>query len=167
MNVVEVRALIRNLQAQINVGQAGDMWEAFFEVAKALGFNFDLIYARYVAKNILNAFRQANGYRQRQYHKVWYDGREDNSHVADYVDNLVLTRNETFNPDDFNSWLKSEYAKNTKQPSVEEKPPVAKAVAVQLSKEQEPKQETEPESDPDPEPVQAPSKTQVSPMRRR
>jgi dimeric dUTPase (all-alpha-NTP-PPase superfamily) len=51
-----------------------------------LDMAFDELYEVYVGKNILNIFRQDNGYKDGSYQKVW-GGREDNEHLAD-----VLTR---------------------------------------------------------------------------
>ncbi|WP_428738971.1 dUTP diphosphatase [Sulfurimonas sp.] len=50
---------------------------AFFELVKMSGLNLDTLYRLYVGKNILNQFRQDNGYKDGSYVKVW-DGEEDN-----------------------------------------------------------------------------------------
>lgn len=110
-SIIEVRKLIRSLQAKINVGTFGEIWEAFFAVIKALGFSADHLYARSLAKNILNNFRQDNGYRQNLYLKTWNDGREDSSHVASYVDEVVEGGNE-FNAEEFRTWLAATYAEH-------------------------------------------------------
>jgi hypothetical protein len=41
------------------------------------GLDLDTLYRLYVGKNILNQFRQDNGYKEGTYVKVW-DGSEDN-----------------------------------------------------------------------------------------
>lgn len=41
------------------------------------GMNWDLFFEQYVKKNILNIFRQKNGYKQGTYHKEWFN-QEDN-----------------------------------------------------------------------------------------
>lgn len=46
------------------------------------------LYRRYVGKNVLNFFRQDNGYKDGSYRKQWSDGREDNEHLAELVSNL-------------------------------------------------------------------------------
>jgi dimeric dUTPase (all-alpha-NTP-PPase superfamily) len=49
----------------------------FFELVKMSGLNLDTLYRLYVGKNILNQFRQDNGYKDGTYIKEW-DGEEDN-----------------------------------------------------------------------------------------
>lgn len=49
----------------------------FFELVKMSGLNLNTLYRLYVGKNILNQFRQDNGYKEGSYIKVW-DGEEDN-----------------------------------------------------------------------------------------
>lgn len=41
----------------------------------------------YVGKNVLNRFRQANGYKEGSYAKIW-NGEEDNVHLAKIMENL-------------------------------------------------------------------------------
>ncbi len=48
---------------------------------------FEDLYRAYVAKNVLNVFRQDKGYREGTYVKVW-DGREDNVVLAELVTTL-------------------------------------------------------------------------------
>ena len=49
----------------------------FFETSIQCGLNIDTLYKYYVAKNVLNKFRQDNGYKEGTYQKVW-NGKEDN-----------------------------------------------------------------------------------------
>ncbi|MCQ3830369.1 dUTP diphosphatase [Microbulbifer elongatus] len=49
--------------------------------------SLDELYRRYVGKNVLNRFRQDNGYKDGSYQKTW-DGREDNEHLAEIVQSL-------------------------------------------------------------------------------
>ena len=50
------------------------------------------LYTMYVQKNILNHFRQDNGYKTGEYIKIWY-GQEDNVHLLELSDKLVLDEN--------------------------------------------------------------------------
>ena len=70
----------------------------FADLMHAVGLDFDALYRHYVGKNVLNFFRQDNGYKEGTYQKQW-QGREDNEHLmellkeldsgaADYADNL-------------------------------------------------------------------------------
>ena len=49
----------------------------FFELTAMSGLNLNTLYRLYVGKNILNQFRQDNGYKEGSYIKVW-GGEEDN-----------------------------------------------------------------------------------------
>ena len=51
------------------------------------------LYRQYVGKNVLNFFRQDNGYKEGTYIKVW-EGREDNEHLVEVMDALDLTKSE-------------------------------------------------------------------------
>lgn len=48
---------------------------------------FNELYQRYVGKNVLNRFRQDNGYKDGSYVKNW-SGREDNEHLAEIAGQL-------------------------------------------------------------------------------
>lgn len=45
-----------------------------------LSLSFDDLYKLYIGKNVLNKFRQANGYNQGTYIKIWF-GKEDNDYL--------------------------------------------------------------------------------------
>lgn len=49
----------------------------FFDLVLMSGLDLETLYRLYVGKNILNQFRQDNGYKDGSYIKVW-DGEEDN-----------------------------------------------------------------------------------------
>ncbi len=48
------------------------------------GLNIDELYKLYIGKNILNGFRQDNGYKEGTYKKVW-NGKEDNEVMMDIL----------------------------------------------------------------------------------
>ena len=56
----------------------------FWELMVASGLDFDSLYSAYVGKNVLNFFRQDNGYKDGTYVKNW-SGREDNEHLVELV----------------------------------------------------------------------------------
>ncbi len=56
----------------------------FWDLMIASGLDFDTLYTAYVGKNVLNFFRQDNGYKDGSYVKNW-DGREDNEHLSELV----------------------------------------------------------------------------------
>jgi hypothetical protein len=48
------------------------------------------LYCQYVGKNVLNFFRQDNGYKAGTYRKLW-GGREDNEHLVEIMQELDST----------------------------------------------------------------------------
>ncbi len=56
----------------------------FWDLMLAAGLEFDSLYTAYVGKNVLNFFRQDNGYKAGTYTKTWA-GREDNEHLVELV----------------------------------------------------------------------------------
>lgn len=52
-----------------------------------IDMDFEELYEIYVGKNVLNMFRQDNGYKEGTYLKTW-QGREDNEHLADIMNSL-------------------------------------------------------------------------------
>ena len=71
------------------------------------GRNFDDLFRAYVAKNVLNMFRQNHGYKSGEYIKVWRD-REDNEVLAELMVDLDSDR--ASYRDDIYSALEARYA---------------------------------------------------------
>ncbi len=61
------------------------LMQAFIEVAMQSGLNLDTLYQLYIGKNILNRFRQAHGYKEGSYIKVWNE-EEDNVVMQRYLE---------------------------------------------------------------------------------
>lgn len=59
----------------------------FWELMLAAELDFDALYSAYVGKNVLNFFRQDNGYKEGSYIKQWA-GREDNEHLVELMAQL-------------------------------------------------------------------------------
>lgn len=79
----------------------------FADLMRAVDLNFDELYRHYVGKNVLNFFRQDNGYKEGTYQKQWH-GREDNEHLMEllkeldsgseaYADNLYAALQRRYN----------------------------------------------------------------------
>lgn len=66
---------------------------AFVELMGRFELTWDLLYSMYIAKNVLNLFRQANGYKEGTYIKTWR-GREDNVVLAE-----LMTRHPQASPE--------------------------------------------------------------------
>lgn len=67
-----------------SLGTKGFSPSRFWELMVSAGLDFDSLYSAYVGKNVLNFFRQDNGYKEGTYIKNW-DGREDNEHLVELV----------------------------------------------------------------------------------
>lgn len=59
----------------------------FHDLMRAIDLDFDALHVAYVGKNVLNFFRQDNGYQQGTYRKTWA-GREDNEHLVELLGDL-------------------------------------------------------------------------------
>jgi hypothetical protein len=61
---------------------------------KRFELTWNVLYELYIAKNVLNMFRQANGYKDGTYVKIW-DGLEDNVILMDIIkDNPAASADE-------------------------------------------------------------------------
>ncbi len=60
---------------------------SFATLMAGIDLPFDELYTRYVGKNVLNFFRQDNGYQDGSYRKQW-GGKEDNEHLVEAVAEL-------------------------------------------------------------------------------
>lgn len=59
----------------------------FLLLLEEMDTNFSDLHRIYVGKNVLNRFRQDNGYKDGSYRKQW-QGREDNEHLAEIMYSL-------------------------------------------------------------------------------
>lgn len=77
----------------------------FFTIAHKCGLNVDDLYRFYMAKNILNKFRQDNGYKNGKYIKNW-NAKEDNEVMIE-----ILKNNSSLTPEKIYELLEEEYKK--------------------------------------------------------
>lgn len=77
----------------------------FFMIAKDVGLDLNSIYTLYIGKNILNIFRQDNGYKSGKYIKIW-NNQEDN-----VVMQNLLSNYKDITPDELYSKLQEIYSK--------------------------------------------------------
>ncbi len=75
--------------ASSSLATRGFSAEAFGAAMAALPMDYDELYRLYVGKNVLNHFRQDNGYKAGTYVKVWH-GREDNEHLMELLSGIDL-----------------------------------------------------------------------------
>jgi dimeric dUTPase (all-alpha-NTP-PPase superfamily) len=83
VSFAEVNAVIEKVENLMRIALSKDKLDLnaliseFFDLVGMSGLNLDTLYRLYVGKNILNQFRQDNGYKEGTYIKVW-NGKEDN-----------------------------------------------------------------------------------------
>ena len=59
----------------------------FAQLMSSIELSFEQLYSGYIGKNVLNFFRQNNGYQSGSYQKLW-QGREDNEHLVELAASL-------------------------------------------------------------------------------
>ncbi|PIW77143.1 MAG: hypothetical protein CO000_08525, partial [Piscirickettsiaceae bacterium CG_4_8_14_3_um_filter_44_38] len=59
--------------------------EAFFNSCQIAELSFEQLYQIYMAKHVLNRFRQDHGYKEGTYLKIW-NGKEDNVVMFEIID---------------------------------------------------------------------------------
>ena len=106
MQAEDIRKTIECL-ALVTLTDQGAHFSFIAGIMKYLEMPFDELYEIYVGKNVLNMFRQDNGYKEGTYNKVW-NGREDNEYLADIM-KLLNGESESFQ-DDIYSALTQSYA---------------------------------------------------------
>ncbi len=74
----------------------------FLETSLQCGLDMQTLYKYYVAKNVLNKFRQDNGYKEGTYKKVW-NGKEDNIVLRELLESSPMGIDALYNA------LNSEY----------------------------------------------------------
>lgn len=80
--------LLSQLQLLISVAGAGRIEVALFaSIMKNCELTWAGLFTQYVGKNVLNVFRQNNGYKAGTYSKIW-NGLEDNEHLVEIMESL-------------------------------------------------------------------------------
>jgi len=67
----------------------------YFALSLKCGVNLKVLYRYYIAKNVLNGFRQNHGYKEGTYKKVW-DGKEDNVVMLEILDTKPFGADELY-----------------------------------------------------------------------
>ncbi len=80
------RLAIEQLAASSLASKSFDL-SAFKSAMASLPMQLPELYGMYIGKNILNRFRQNNGYKSGEYRKLW-QGREDNEHLVELLEEL-------------------------------------------------------------------------------
>ena len=80
--------LVRKLELLIGTAIAGRIELTLFEsIMIDCELSWTEMYSQYVGKNVLNIFRQDNGYKRGSYKKIW-GGKEDNEHLVEILNSL-------------------------------------------------------------------------------
>lgn len=80
-------SLIDNTKLLIGLAMSGEFdAPLFFHICEQANLPVEDLYKQYLSKNVLNFFRQDNGYKDGSYVKVWFDDREDNEHLVEIMD---------------------------------------------------------------------------------
>lgn len=87
MKQLPLKEMIEEIARQALNENTLDLIEVFYDSIYAIGMNFDELYRMYIGKNVLNRFRQDNGYKTGTYQKVW-GGMEDNAHLEHLLSTL-------------------------------------------------------------------------------
>jgi dimeric dUTPase (all-alpha-NTP-PPase superfamily) len=91
------RKVIENFTLKILQNKRFDYYE-FACLCNTLGLTFAKLSSMYISKNVLNIFRQNNGYKDGTYEKTWF-GKEDNVHLMEIFNEV----NDSEESDMFNS----------------------------------------------------------------
>ncbi len=84
---------------------------AFFDLCDLCNLDIATFHKIYIGKACLNQFRQKHGYKEGTYHKTWWNGKEDNFYLVDWLSNDIednLTGKEL--EEAVMNWLESSYA---------------------------------------------------------
>ncbi len=79
----EIEAVLEKIENVMRIALSKEeleikaLFSEFFDLVAMSGLNLETLYRLYVGKNILNQFRQDNGYKEGTYKKIWC-GKEDN-----------------------------------------------------------------------------------------
>ena len=75
--------------------QIGELLTDFFRVAIKCGVSSDVLFATYIGQNVLNKFRQNNGYKEGGYRNIWGD-LEDNEVLIEVLSKGAVSANEIY-----------------------------------------------------------------------
>jgi dimeric dUTPase (all-alpha-NTP-PPase superfamily) len=100
-------SLLNNLDLLCGLSAANRFDVLLFSlVIKQAGMTTDDLYKHYIGKNVLNFFRQDNGYKDGTYIKIW-EGREDNEFLVEAL--MKSNINSISFKDDIYDYLKTNY----------------------------------------------------------
>lgn len=72
-----------------------DLLTNYFRLSLKCGVNLDKLFQIYICKNVLNQFRQDNGYKEGSYKKIW-NGKEDNVVMSEILNRGIIDADEIY-----------------------------------------------------------------------
>ena len=84
MEVINDIESIMHITTRSQIDLFDGLLKDYFAMSLKCGVNLKILYKFYIAKNVLNQFRQDNGYKDGSYKKVWGE-KEDNEVMLDIL----------------------------------------------------------------------------------
>ncbi len=95
MEIINDIESIINMTTNFKVDIFDGLLKTYFSLALKCGVNLKTLYKFYVAKNVLNQFRQNHGYKEGTYKKVW-GSKEDNQVMLEILNKNSLGAEEIY-----------------------------------------------------------------------
>jgi len=95
MEIINDIESIINLTTSFKLDIFDGLLKDYFSLSLKCGVNLKILYKFYVAKNVLNQFRQDNGYKEGTYKKIW-GSKEDNEVMLEILGNKVMGSDELY-----------------------------------------------------------------------
>lgn len=108
MDAWDFHSFIKESSAHAVIGNFDFALYLTVRAAELVGLNPNQMFNAYIAKNVLNKFRKANGYKEGTYIKMW-NGVEDNVYLEGIL-NAFANRNEVPTPEQIETDLSTIYA---------------------------------------------------------
>ncbi|WP_321323099.1 dUTP diphosphatase [Thiomicrorhabdus sp.] len=100
----EAMMLLALKQDAVTAEYLSQLTQAFFDSCEVAQLSFEQMYQIYMAKNVLNKFRQDHGYKEGTYIKEW-NGKEDNVVMFEVIEQM-----QSFSGDELYMSLKKTYS---------------------------------------------------------
>ena len=97
----DIMEIINDIESIINITTSSQinlfdgLLKGYFAMALKCGVNLKILYKFYIAKNVLNQFRQDNGYKEGSYRKIW-GVKEDNEVMIDILNTKAIGAKELY-----------------------------------------------------------------------
>ncbi len=95
MEIINDIESIINITTSFKVDIFDGLLKEYFYLSLKCGVNLKTLYKFYVAKNVLNQFRQDNGYKEGTYKKIW-GSKEDNEVMLEILSEDAMSAEELY-----------------------------------------------------------------------